>query len=464
LPVLITLPLVALLLIYILETRVLLASLSEELTQQAALTADLAADQPVIWQDVAQAQVFVTRFSTHNSSEIRLIDPGGTLLASNDPGDTDRVGQPLELPDLPTALAGDNSARVTYSFDLQAEIVEVLYPVAGPDREVIGIVRLTRELETVFDRFLNLRVLVLGILAAELLIAVILGLVLALNLGRSLGRVTQAIYGVASGRDWTTLPEQGPKEIRLLLQAFNTLIERLQELEESRRRLLANLVHEVGRPIAALQSAIQALLGGADQDLALRRELLEGMEAQVKRLHPLLDNLAELHGRILGTLELNCGPTDLNDWLPRTVRPWREAAHAEGLLWELDVAPQLPMVEIDPDRLAQVLGNLISNAIKYTPAGGTVSVSAGLDPEEVWIRVADTGPGVAKDEQDQIFEPFYRSNRDRRFPQGMGLGLTIANDLVVAHGGRLVVVSEPDQGSRFTVFLPRESSLGADRS
>ena len=128
---------------------------------------------------------------------------------------------------------------------------------------------------------------------------------------------------------------------------------------------------------------------------------------------------------------------------------------------DVDLSQPLPVVEIDPDRLAQVLGNLISNAIKYTPAGGTVSVSAGSDHAKVWILVADTGPGIAKDEQEQIFEPFYRSNRDRRFPQGMGLGLTIANDLVAAHGGRLVVTSESDQGSRFTVWLPLESSLNA---
>ena len=145
-------------------------------------------------------------------------------------------------------------------------------------------------------------------------------------LERSLRRITMAIYSVASGREWKTLPERGPEEIRLLLQAFNTLIERLRMLEDARRMLLANLVHEVSRPIGALQSAIQALLSGADRETKLRRELLEGMEAEVERLHPLLDNLAQLHDRVLGTLELNYQPTDLDEWLPRTVGPWREAA------------------------------------------------------------------------------------------------------------------------------------------
>jgi signal transduction histidine kinase len=103
--------------------------------------------------------------------------------------------------------------------------------------------------------------------------------------------------------------------------------------------------------------------------------------------------------------------------------------------------------------MAQVLGNLLSNAIKYTPEG-TISVKAGVAEDGVSILVGDTGIGIILEEQAHVLEPFYRSHRGERFPQGMGLGLTIAHDLVVAHGGRLEVESQPDQGSRFTIWLP----------
>ena len=108
--------------------------------------------------------------------------------------------------------------------------------------------------------------------------------------------------------------------------------------------------------------------------------------------------------------------------------------------------------------MAQMLGNLLSNAVKYTPQGGRVLVTAGADKSEAWYRLSDTGPGIDLVEQDQVFEPFYRSQKMQRFPQGLGLGLTIARDIVEAHGGMLELKSDPAQGSQLTVQLPLNSS------
>jgi signal transduction histidine kinase len=209
--------------------------------------------------------------------------------------------------------------------------------------------------------------------------------------------------------------------------------------------------------LGAFRSATQALLGRSGEDPALRWELLEGMDAEVDRLDRLLDDLAGLHEQVLGTLELNLEPTALGEWLAHTLPPWRESAQAKGLKWHATLPPDLPSVDVDPDRLAQVVGNLLSNAIKYTPPRGTVSLDAGVEGEEAWIRISDTGPGIAPEEQARIFAPFYRSQPGRRFPQGMGLGLNIAYALVAAHGGRLELDSTPGQGSHFTVRLPLSS-------
>jgi signal transduction histidine kinase len=341
---------------------------------------------------------------------------------------------------------------VDYTRRVQAEIIQVLVPVVGPDQQIMGVLRVSQYLSGVQDQLVRLRYLVASVLAGALLLAIIVGMALALNLSRSLQRVTDAISGVTSGREWQTLPEKGPEEIRTLLRAFNTLVDRLRGMEEARRRLLANLVHELGRPLGALQSALQALRNGADEEPELRRELLQGMDAQVGRLRPLLDSLTDLHNQVLGSLELNLQSTPLSDWLRQTVAPWREAAHDKGLHWQAEIPDTLPTLEIDPDRMAQALGTLLSNAIKYTPAG-TVSVEASANDGHIEIVVSDTGIGIAPSEQKRIFEPFYRSQREKRFPQGMGLGLSIAHDLVSAHGGRLDVESVPEKGSRFTILL-----------
>jgi signal transduction histidine kinase len=383
-----------------------------------------------------------------------LFDGAGQLLASSDPGDMTRLGQPPEnLPALTEALAGEPTARTAYSRNLHAEIADVLIPVFGPDQRVVGLVRLSHRLATVQEQFLQLRYLIVSVLVLGLVLGMLVGLLLALNMERPIRRVTMAIYSLSRG-DWSgSLGEQGPEEIRLLLRAVNNLVGKLRSLEQARRQLLANLVHELGQPLGAVHSAVRALMGRSGGDAAIRQELLDGIEQEIFRLERLLDDLAQLHDQVLGTLELDRQPVALNSWLEQVLVPWREAAGNKELTWQTEVPADLPTLEIDAVRLGQAVGNLVSNAIKYTPEQGIVTISAGQENEMAWIQVSDTGRGIPLEEQEEVFTPLYRGQTGARFPQGMGLGLSIAHDLVVAHGGRIDVESEVDQGSQFTIWL-----------
>jgi two-component system sensor histidine kinase BaeS len=454
LPLLVIIPIIGIALIYVLETRIVLATLAQELMSEADLIAKLARNTPNLWQNPALAQAFVDDVSQDRAARVMLLDTEGRLLASSDPADTERLGQPLDLPALETTLAGEISTRTTYSRRLHEEIADVLYPVKREQQQVVGIIRLSHQLGGVQEQFSRLRYFIVGILISGLLLGIMVGLLLALNMEHPLRQVTQAIVQLSSGQHMTSLPEQGPEEIRQLLRAVNNLVERLRSLEQARRQLLANLVHELGRPLGALRAAVQAMLDGAVEDKTLATEFLTSMVSEIDRLRGLLDTLAQLHDKLLGTLELNRRLLDLNEWFPPALVSWREAAHQKDLAWEVVIPADLPSLEADADRLAQALGNLLSNALKYTPPGGTVSVKAGVKDEEVWIQVSDTGPGISPAEQAKIFTSFYRGRTSDRFPQGMGLGLTIAHDLIAAHQGRLEVESEPDQGSRFTIWLP----------
>lgn len=453
-PLLIVVPLIGIALIYLLEAQVVLPSLSNELAGQAGLVAELARDQPGLWADPARAQAFVGRISPQLTARLMLLDGSGRLLASSDANDAGRMGLPLDHPGLAQALSGQPFSQQTRSQRLRAEVADVLAPALGADQQVAGVVRLSYPLTSVYERFRLLRTLIAGVLVVGLILGAIAGTALALDLGRPIQETTRAAEQLAFGQSPATLAERGTEEIRSLARSFNFLAARLHTLEESRRRLLANLVHELGRPLGALLAAVQALAEGADQEPALRSELYGGMETQIRRLQRLLDDLAQLHDQVLGTLELDRQPVALTAWLPTVLAPWRAAALQKELHWEQVVPGDLPAIWADPGRLAQAVGNLVSNAVKYTPPHGSVTVRAGAQADGVWLRVSDSGPGIPAAEQAQIFTPFYRGRTSGRFPQGMGLGLSIAHDLVAAHGGRLTVESAAGAGSAFTIWLP----------
>ena len=287
-----------------------------------------------------------------------------------------------------------------------------------------------------------------------MILACIIGIGLASRLARPISRSTNAVIDIVEGKKIGPLPVEGPAEIKQLAGSVNILSERLRILEESRRRSLANIVHELGRPLGALLSAVHVLRKGVGDDPKIREELLEGMEKEINRMQPLLDDLAQLHGQVSGTVMLERQTVELSNWLLSVLLPWRAAAVEKGLEWNTDIPANLPTLYLDTKRMAQSIGNILSNAIKYTQQYGTISVLAASQKEEAWIQVSDNGPGIAPEEQKQIFEPFYRSQQEQRFPQGLGLGLTIARDLVEAHGGRLELHSTPNKGSTFTIFLP----------
>jgi len=156
---------------------------------------------------------------------------------------------------------------------------------------------------------------------------------------------------------------------------------------------------------------------------------------------------------------LNRSPVKLNDWLVSTLSPWEASARHKGLAWAVAVAPNLPIVMMDPDRMAQAIGNILSNAIKFTPAGRKVSTRIESADSQLLIQVEDNGPGIPLQEQEKIFQPFIRGSQGRRIVEGMGLGLSIAREIVVAHGGDIKLESTPGVGSRFILQMPAEVQL-----
>lgn len=454
LPLLIVIPLMGIATIYLIETQILAPSLLSELRGNALMLSRLASHDKEIWQDPAYAQQLLAQGSFRVDGRLMLMDENGILLASSDPADANLIGTQVEHPSYDTAREDEIVTELRSSRLLGDDIADALAPVFSPSGELLGFVRLSFQYSSFIQQLYQLRYLLTGILFVALIMGAGLGVALAINVSAPVERVTKAVYSLANGERSEVLPEMGADETRRLSRAVNVLFERLHSLESARKRLLANLVHEIGRPLGALRMGIEALSRGANRDPKFYQELLEGMDLETARLQRLLEDLSHLHDQALGVLELDRENLDLHVWLSEALKPWQQAAVKKRLHWELKFPNSLPQLQADPLRLDQVIGNLVSNAIKFTPGGGTVRVEAGSKDDWIWVRVSDTGPGIPRELQAKMFEPFVRGGQGKRFPQGMGLGLSIARELVEAHGGRLELESDAGLGSKFTVWLP----------
>ncbi|MCC9077219.1 HAMP domain-containing histidine kinase [Litorilinea aerophila] len=454
LPLLLVTPLMALVLIYVLERQILLINLSTQLERQATVLAEVLQDSPDLWSEAGLAQSFVNRFSRHLTANLSLLRPDGTILASSDTGEARPSASGSSEVNVELLQLGKRQVMVNYSQNPGEEIVEVIVPVFQPGG-VVGAIHLTQRLGPVYPRFQRLRTFVFWALLPGLFLGVLIGLVLAHFVEAPMQELSQQIGRMASGDALVALPEPQPTELRTLVRTFNSLVDRLQTLEASRRQLVANLVHEIGRPLGALRSAVDALQGGAGAAPERRKALLAGVDTELQHLEQLLEELAEVYARKENELRrLQLRSTRLTDWLGTVLAPWEEAARRKGISWQVHQPASLPTVTIDPVRLGQALGNLLSNAVKYTPPGGAIAVIVHSERDMVNIQVRDTGPGIPSAEQDRIFEPFYRWPSEHHYQPGMGLGLAIAREWVRAHGGQIQVESTPGHGSTFTISLP----------
>jgi two-component system phosphate regulon sensor histidine kinase PhoR len=242
------------------------------------------------------------------------------------------------------------------------------------------------------------------------------------------------------------------------LAVFHDLTD-VRRVEQVRRDFVANVSHELRTPLASIKSVIETLEGGALDDPAVARDFLSRADAEVDRLVQMVEELLELSRIESGELPLAQEPVQMAAVVADAVERLRPQAEKQGLSLTLEAAPDLPPVIGDAERLERVVVDLIHNAVKFTPAGGSVHVSAGLADGGVTVRVSDTGVGIAPEDLPRIFERFYKGGRSRG-GGGTGLGLAVVKHVVEAHGGTVSVESEPGRGSTFSFSIPASSPPG----
>jgi signal transduction histidine kinase len=296
--------------------------------------------------------------------------------------------------------------------------------------------------DLVFSRAVSLAVLILG--AAGILFT---GRALR-RLALSVDDLMEAADRVAAGDYAAQVAEQGPHEMRALARAFNLMADRLHAASEQRRNMLADVTHELRTPLTVIQGNLEGLLDGVyPADEAHLAPILE--ETHV--LARLIDDLRTLALAESGALRLQKELTDLSVLLNEIAASFRAQTEAAGVRLSVALADDLPLVETDPARIREVLANLISNALRYTPPAGQICIRGWAEAgRQVVVSVSDTGPGIPADVLPHIFDRFFKSAESR----GMGLGLAIAKNLVAAHGGEIMAQSEPGRGTTIQFTLP----------
>ncbi len=299
--------------------------------------------------------------------------------------------------------------------------------------------------------------LLYGVLAA-FATALLAGGLLVRGIVAPLHKLTQAAQAIAAGNLQARAPIQGHDEVAQLAQTFNQMAESLARAETARRAQTADIAHELRNPLAVLQGTLEAL---ADGIYTPTTENIQPALDQVQTLNRLVEDLRLLALADAGQLRLERGPLDLGELLTRTAEAYRIRLEEKGLALEVNIPTNLPLVNADSDRLAQVIGNILSNAVSYLPAGCTIWVSARAEKNGVSVRLADNGPGVPAADLSRLFERFWRSDPSRsRTTGGSGLGLAIARQIVEAHGGHIHAEPTPGGGLTLAFWLP----AGANRS
>lgn len=306
-----------------------------------------------------------------------------------------------------------------------------------------------------------LRPEVLSALQTALLWGVVVGVMTAVLLGALAARrvlkpvtaVRTAATRVAAGDYGTELPQPGTVELRELVEDVGTMAERLADTEARRVRLLGEVGHEMRTPLTVIDGQVEAMIDGV---LPASAESLAVVAAESRRLHRLAADLSALSRAEEGRVSLDRQPIDLGELVAGAVERLRPQTDDAGIELRCVVVGGV-QVEADTDRIAQVVTNLVGNAIRATPAGGRITVTCSQEGHQGVVRVSDTGEGLAAPDLERVFERFYRvpGRRSTGRESGSGIGLTIARHLVEAHGGSLVAESAgKGLGATFTMRLP----------
>jgi two-component system sensor histidine kinase BaeS len=290
------------------------------------------------------------------------------------------------------------------------------------------------------NRFLLNSVLVMGG------IAIVLSIIFSMRLTAPIGELTDAASRIAEGDLMTRVNTTRKDELGTLSTTFNTMAERLVTQDRLRKKLTANIAHELRTPISAARGELEGMIDGL---IPTQKDTLQSLYDEMGRLKTILDGIEDLSHAEASSLDIQWREFDISTFLRNIIERYEKGFADKKVILRLECLEGL-MAKADPDKLSQVLINLLSNALKATSEGDNVLVKAALEGDELVLSCTDAGMGITKEDLSFIFERFYRGTKG-----GLGLGLTISRELIEAHGGEIFVRSRQGEGTTFFIQIPQ---------
>jgi signal transduction histidine kinase len=368
---------------------------------------------------------------------------------------------PPDLPALPNVLPMGPPTQAVQWILLPGEHGQTLLEIAVralPGGGVIAMGKDASEREQLLRQF---RVIFAGIMAPVALIGLAAGFVLARRVLTPIQGLIDTVRAIDTGRMDARVPDVGADdELNELARLINAMLDKIKTLISGMREALDNVAHDLRTPATRALAAVEAAATKNDPE-ELREALLDCAE-ETRRMVGMLGILMDISEAETGAMRLRLGTTDMASLVEEMVELYRYAAEEKGVVLSSLASGPLP-ITADADRMRQVLGNLLDNAVKYTPPGGTVEVSARRAGPAVTVAVADSGEGIGAEDIPRIFDRLYRADKSRT-KRGLGLGLSLVRAVLFAHGGTIEVHSTPGQGSTFLFSLPMALEPVSDKA
>ncbi|HWI50791.1 MAG TPA: ATP-binding protein [Symbiobacteriaceae bacterium] len=428
---------------------------THEVLAKARTAAALAGRTQNATEGAALTQVLFT-FQQQAGVRPIVLDPGGIVIGDSwTPSPL--MGQPLHVPEVMAALTGQESAGAR-RIDPDGLVLYAAVPLRAGGK-VAGAVLVSASLTDIDQVFADLKQQMVWVMFGAGLLSLILGWGLARMLARPLERLAAATTALARGDLGVRVDPGGSRETAALGQRFNRMAEELAHVEQQRRNFVGAASHELRTPVASIRALGEAIISDDAADPAVYRDFVGDILKECDQAAHLVDRMLELT-RLEGRPRLQTGdgePMELVGLITAIVKGLRPLAQTRGI--GLTAETSEPVWAPGESWLVEtIVVNLVENAIKYTPPGGSVQVQVVRSGAEARVTVSDTGPGIAPEHLPHLFERFYRADKSRaRATGGVGLGLSIAAEAAAQLNGQITVDSEAGRGSQFTLVLPAAS-------